>query len=113
MWIIYGIHNCDTVKKARSWLNDRQIKHRFHDFRADGLDPELLQGFIDILGMDVVLNRRSTSWRQLSIEQQQASDHRILIQLMQNTPTLIKRPILDTGKNLIAGFSPDDYQKML
>lgn len=109
MLVVYGIKNCDSVKKARSWLDARKIDYRFHDYRVDGLDVALLQGFIDALGVDAVLNQRSTSWRQLDDEQKRDLSPDKALQLMLAVPTLIKRPILDNGKQLIVGFSPDLY----
>jgi Spx/MgsR family transcriptional regulator len=109
MIVVYGIKNCDSVKKARSWLETRHIEYRFHDYRSDGLDAALLQSFIDRLGLDTVLNQRSISWRQLSAEQKQDLHAEKALQLMLATPALIKRPIVDTGDTLIAGFNPELY----
>jgi arsenate reductase (glutaredoxin) len=109
MRVVYGIKNCDSVKKARSYLEARQVAYRFHDYRVDGLDAALLQGFIDALGVDAVLNQRSTSWRQLDDEQKRDLSPDKALQLMLAVPTLIKRPILDNGGQLIVGFSPDLY----
>jgi chromate reductase, NAD(P)H dehydrogenase (quinone) len=110
---LYGIKNCDSVKKARSWLDQNGIAYRFHDFRTDGLTPELLQHFADGLDWNKVLNRSSTSWRQLSTEQQADLTSEKALQLMLATPTLIKRPVLDTGDKLILGFKAENYQTEL
>lgn len=107
MLVVYGIKNCDSVKKARSWLEARQIDYRFHDYRVDGLDAALLQGFIDVLGVDAVLNQRSTSWRQLDDAQKQDLMPEKALQLMVAVPTLVKRPILNLNGRLSVGFSPD------
>ncbi|WP_446808676.1 ArsC family reductase [Methylomonas sp. 2BW1-5-20] len=109
MIVVYGIKNCDSVKKARTWLEARQIAYRFHDYRVDGLDAALLQGFVDALGVDAVLNQRSTSWRQLDDAQKSDLTPDKAVQLMLAVPTLIKRPILDNGQQLIVGFNPDQY----
>lgn len=109
MIVVYGIKNCDSVKKARAWLEARQIDYRFHDYRIDGLDAALLQGFIDRLGVEAVLNQRSTSWRQLDDAQKNDISPAKALQLMLAVPTLIKRPILDNGQQLIVGFNPDQY----
>ncbi|QSB01852.1 ArsC family reductase [Methylomonas sp. EFPC1] len=109
MLVMYGIKNCDSVKKARTWLEARQIAYRFHDYRIDGLDAALLQRFVDALGLDVVLNQRSTSWRQLDDAQKADLTPDKAVQLMLAVPTLIKRPILDDGEQLIVGFNPDQY----
>ncbi len=105
MHTLYGIKNCDTVKKARNWLDQNGIVYRFHDFRTDGLTPDLLQHFAEHLDWSKLLNRSSTSWRQLSAEQQSDLTLEKAMQLMLITPTLIKRPILDAGDQLILGFS--------
>lgn len=111
--IVYGIKNCDSIKKARAWLDHKQIDYRFHDYRTDGLEPALLQQFVDKLGVDAVLNRRSTSWRQLSDQQKQDLSPEKALQLMLTTPTLIKRPIISIDDQVIAGFNPDQYSAIL
>lgn len=115
MTTLYGIKNCDTVKKARAWLDQNGVAYRFHDFRADGLTAELLQDFVERTDWSKLLNRSSTSWRQLSPEQQSDLDQAKAVQLMLATPTLIKRPVLDTGDKLIIGFSAKDggYPQLL
>lgn len=110
---LYGIKNCDTVKKARNWLDQNNIAYQFHDFRTDGLTPELLQHFADHLDWNQLLNRSSTSWRQLSTEQQSDLTLDNAMQLMLTTPTLIKRPILESGDLLILGFKAENYQAKL
>ncbi|MDT4288995.1 ArsC family reductase [Methylomonas sp. MO1] len=109
MIVVYGIKNCDSVKKARTWLEARHIAYRFHDYRVDGLEAALLQSFVDALGVDAVLNQRSTSWRQLDDAQKSDLTPNKAVQLMLAVPTLIKRPILDDGQQLIVGFNPDQY----
>ena len=104
-YTLYGIKNCDTVKKARHWLDQNGIIYRFHDFKIDGLTPELLQYFADNLDWGKLLNRNSASWRGLSREQQSDLTPRKAMQLMLSVPTLVKRPILDTGDKLILGFA--------
>lgn len=109
MKVLYGIKNCDTVKKARALLDSRRIEYRFHDYRVDGLEPALLQKFVDALGVDAVLNQRSTSWRQLDDEQKRDLTPETAVQLMLAVPTLIKRPILDDGRQILVGFNPEQY----
>ena len=113
MYTLYGIKNCDTVKKARLWLDQNGIAYRFHDFRSDGLTPAQLNDFAARTDWNMLLNRSSTSWRQLSIGQQSDLTLEKALSLMLNTPTLIKRPILDTGEKLIVGYKPDHYQTEL
>lgn len=105
--VVYGIKNCDSVKKARSWLEAQQLEYRFHDFRVDGLDAALLQRFIDTLGVDAILNQRSASWRQLDDSQKRDLSPDQARQLLLAIPTLIKRPIIDTGEKLLVGFNPE------
>jgi len=113
MHTLYGIKNCDTVKKARLWLDQNGIAYQFHDFRADGLKLAQLNDFATRVDWNTLLNRSSTSWRQLSAAQQSDLTLEKAIALMLNTPTLIKRPILDTGDKLIVGYKPDHYQTEL
>jgi arsenate reductase (glutaredoxin) len=113
MYTLYGIKNCDTVKKARSWLEQRHIAYRFHDYRVDGLDRELLLRFEQALGWETLLNRKGTTWRQLLPEQQNGIDRDAALELMLARPALIKRPILQGGDTLLIGFKPELYQQEL
>jgi len=106
---LYGIKNCDTVKKAQKWLHGHHIAYEFHDYRNDGLTLAQLQEFAAQLGWTTLLNRSSTSWRQLDVSQQTNIDSEKALQLMLDTPTLIKRPILATGSQFIIGFKADQY----
>ena len=110
MHTLYGIKNCDTVKKARLWLDQNGIAYQFHDFRADGLTLAQISDFATRVDWNTLLNRSSTSWRQLRAEQQSDLTLEKAIALMLKTPTLIKRPILDTGDKLIIGFKAENYQ---
>lgn len=110
---LYGIKNCDTVKKARRWLDEQQVPYRFHDYRSDGFDADLLQRFIDRLGWQPLLNTRGTTWRKLSDQQRAEADNaRSAAALMLNQPAVIKRPLLQAADGrLLLGFSPQDYQQ--
>ncbi|MDP2902435.1 MAG: arsenate reductase [Methylovulum sp.] len=108
MYTLYGIRNCDTVKKVRLWLDQNGITYRFHDFRSDGLTLGLLEDFVARSDWNILLNRNSTSWRQLGADQKADLTGQKAIELMLNTPTLIKRPILDTGDQLVIGFIARD-----
>jgi Spx/MgsR family transcriptional regulator len=110
---LYGIKNCDTVKKARHWLKQHELPYEFHDYRVDGLDLALLQRFEAELGWEVMLNKRSTSWRQLTDEQKTQLDRNKALQLMLEIPTLIKRPILENGEHFLIGFNDKHYQTLL
>jgi len=113
MYTLYGIKNCDTVKKALKWLDQNGIEYLFHDFRVDGLTQAQLIDLTNRIDWSLLLNRSSTSWRQLSAEQQADLSLDKAITLMLSTPTLIKRPVLDTGDQLIIGFKADHYQTEL
>ncbi|MDD5321903.1 MAG: ArsC family reductase [Methylococcales bacterium] len=113
MHTLYGIKNCDSCKKARKWLEENGIAYQFHDFRTDGLTPAMLNDFAARADWNTLLNRSSTSWRQLSSEQQTGVTPEKAPQLMLNTPTLIKRPILDTDDKLVIGFKAGHYQTEL
>ncbi len=109
---LYGIKNCDTIKKARAYLEANKIQYRFHDYRVDGIDATLIQHFINQLGVDAILNQRSTSWRQLTDLQKSDLGPDKALQLLLEVPTLIKRPILDCGEQLLVGFSPELYAQL-
>jgi Spx/MgsR family transcriptional regulator len=113
MTTLYGIKNCDTCKKARLWLEQNHVAFQFHEYRTDGLSEELLNRFANQLGWSTMLNRSSTSWRQLSPEQQADLTEAKALQLMLAFPTLIKRPILDAGGRLIIGFKSGAYETEL
>ena len=112
MFTLYGIKNCDTVKKARQWLDSHGIAYRFHDFRVDGLTAAQLDDFVARSDWQTLLNRNSTSWRQLTAAQQTDLDQHRACALMLEFPTLIKRPVLDTGAQLMIGFKADLYQAL-
>ena len=113
MLTLYGIKACDTVKKARRWLDQNSVAYQFHDFRVDGLTSEQLQDFAERVDWNTLLNRSSTSWRQLSDEQRAYINLETALSLMLITPTLIKRPLLDTGNKLIVGFKEASYSTEL
>jgi Spx/MgsR family transcriptional regulator len=110
---LYGIKNCDTVRKARRWLSDQHIAFNFHDFRSDGLDIELLNQWIDELGWEVLLNKRSTTWRNVPQEIKKTIDQSSATTIMLENPTVIKRPILDIESKRIVGFSDATYRPIL
>lgn len=112
MLTMYGIKNCDTIKKARQWLNDHQREYRFHDFRVDSLDAALLQSWVKELGWETLLNKRGTTWRQLPENVRDNINETSAISLMLENPAIIKRPIIDNGKKRFVGFSAEDYSKV-
>jgi Spx/MgsR family transcriptional regulator len=113
MATLYGIKNCDTVKKARVWLEKNAVDYHFHDYKVDHITPELLSRFAEKLGWEVLLNKRSSTWRKLSEAKKTDLNADTALQLLLNYPTLIKRPILETGETFIIGFNADEYQRIL
>ena len=109
---LYGIKNCDTVKKARTWLEQQGVNYEFHDFRVDGLTAAQVQGWIAELGLDTLVNKRSTTWKELSDSQKDSFNSETAVQIIVDNPTLIKRPLLDTGALRQVGFNDADYQKL-
>ena len=109
---LYGIKNCDTVKKARKWLEENSIEHTFHDVRADGLDEKKLDHWLQTAGWETVLNKRGTTWRKLDADtQQQVNEHNVSELLLEH-PAMIKRPVLDVDGNITIGFKADNYQEI-
>lgn len=109
MMTLYGIKNCDTVKKALAWLSQQGIDHRFHDFRKDGLDEKMLRAWVKELGWEALLNRRGTTWRGLPENVKEHLDDARAIALMIAHPAIIKRPVLDLGASRHVGFSAEEY----
>ncbi|PHS68564.1 MAG: ArsC family reductase [Methylophaga sp.] len=107
--ILYGIKNCDTVKKARRWCDANGVDFQFHDFRVDGLDETTILGWLTSVSWEVLLNKRSTSWKQLDDPRKEQLDQNIAVELMLANPTLIKRPVLSDGKSCMVGFKETDY----
>lgn len=108
--IMYGIPNCDTIKKAQKWLNDNNIPFTFHNYRKDGLDAALLTSLYEVVNWDILLNKRSTSYRALTEAQKENLNENTVSDLFIASPTLIKRPlIIHHGKPLV-GFNQTNYQ---
>ena len=112
MTILYGISNCDSVKKARRWLDTQQINYRFSDFRKDGLDSDQVSLWLRELGWEALINRRSTTWKALDEQDRQALSTAAAADLITQHPTLIKRPLLQHNGQLTAGFKQADYEKI-
>lgn len=111
MLTVYGIKQCDTVRKALKWLDQEGVEHHFHDFRSDGLPAELLQTWLISDFSDKLVNRRSTTWRQLS-ETQRQSEGEALLNLLLQFPTLIKRPVFVKEQIVAIGFNPKELQAL-
>jgi len=108
--ILYGISNCDSVKKAKNWLEKEKIAYSFHDFRKDGLDAAMINGWLRTIAWDKILNKRSTSWRNLDAAVQQTVDENNVVKLLLENPTLIKRPVMNVNDIITIGFNSDTYQ---
>ena len=103
MITLYGIPNCDTCRKARKWLDGKGIAHAFHDFRKDGLARETVEAWTAELGLEVLVNRRGTTWRKLSDDEKARLDSAPADLLVEN-PTLLKRPVIDLRERRLVGF---------
>jgi len=106
---IYGIKNCDTMKKARTWLEGRGVDYAFHDYKASGIDRGHLDAWAKAVGWEVLLNRAGTTFKNLPEADKQGIDQDKAIALMMAQPSMIKRPVLDLGDKLLVGFKPDQY----
>ncbi|MFP3874022.1 MAG: ArsC family reductase [Thiohalophilus sp.] len=107
---LYGIKNCDTVKKARKWLDDRDVSYTFVDLKQTTPGKSQLQRWCKAVGWETVLNRRGLTWRQLDETQKQNINASRAIELMHEQPMLIKRPIIEQGDTILVGFKEADYQ---
>lgn len=110
--IIYGIKNCDTMKKAIKWLTNENHGFRFHDYRKDGIDQAMVSDFINALGLDAVLNKRGTTYRNLSDEQKAAITEQNAAEFLAAHEAMIKRPILIHNGEYAIGFSAAQYQAL-
>jgi arsenate reductase len=108
---VYGLKNCDTVKKARAWLDAHEIAHDFYDYRAEGLPPALLKSWIAKAGWEALFNRASTTFKDLPEKDKAKLDEKSAIALMLAHPAIIKRPVLEHGAGLLVGFKPAVYEQ--
>lgn len=110
---LYGIPNCDTVRKARAWLNAHGVSHEFHDFKKAGVSAALVSGWVGSVGWELLVNRKGTTWRGLpEARKSNASDATAAIALMLEMPSVIKRPVLAVGNQLHVGFDETRYQSL-
>lgn len=109
MTTLYGIKNCDTVKKARKWLENAGVDYQFHDFREDGLTKKQVEAWVKELGWETLVNKRSTSWKALDADARASMNAATAVAAIMAQPTLIKRPLLDTDKTRHTGFSAAQY----
>jgi len=109
---MYGIPNCDTIKKARKWLEAQGIDYEFHDYKKEGVDEAKLHSWVKEVGWEILLNRRGMMWRKVPQEVKDVIDEESAIQLMLETPSIIKRPVLDTGDKRHVGFKEQEYEAL-
>lgn len=107
--VLYGIKNCDTVRKARRWLDANGVDFQFHDFRTDGLDETTINAWLKTVSWEVLLNKRGTTWRKLEDPRKEQLDRATAIELMLANPTLIKRPVLSDNADCMVGFKEAEY----
>ena len=110
---IYGIKNCDTMKKAFVWLDTHGVTYSFHDYKKEGIDKARLERWSKALGWEKLLNRAGTTFRKLPDAEKEGLNAGRAIALMQAQPSMIKRPVLDVGGTILAGFDPDAYKMAL
>ena len=108
---IYGIKNCDTMKRARTWLDDHGVKYAFHDYKAVGIDKRRLETWAKEIGWETLLNRAGTTFRKLPDKDRDNVTEKQAIALMLQQPSMIKRPVLDVNGKLVVGFKPEIYAK--
>lgn len=111
MITIYGIKNCDTMKKARAWLDQRGLSYVFHDYKAAGIDAARLKRWAGEVGWETLLNRAGTTFRKLPDDEKAGLDEGRALALMQVQPSMIKRPVLDVDGRLTVGFKPEVYER--
>lgn len=109
---IYGIRNCDTMKKTFSWLKENNIEYEFHDYKKAGIDKAVLLDWISAVGWETLLNRRGMMWRKVPQKIKDSIDENSAITLMLDTPSIIKRPVLRAGNRIEVGFNPERYAEI-
>ena len=109
---IYGIKNCDTMKKARAWLEGHKVAYEFHDYKSAGIERGVLEGWARKVGWEVLLNRAGTTFRKLTDADKQGLTEKKALALMLAQPSMIKRPVLEVGGRLLVGFKPAEYAKV-
>jgi arsenate reductase len=112
-YVLYGIKACDTMKKARTWLDEHKVEYAFHDYKSAGIDRASLEKWCNEHGWETILNRAGTTFRKLDDVQKADLDHDKAIDLMLAQPSMIKRPVLELGGKTLVGFKPDNYQAAL
>ena len=109
--VIYGIKNCDTMKKARAWLDRRGVEYAFHDYKTQGIERRKLEAWAKEAGWETLLNRAGTTFRKLPEKEREGITEKKAIALMLAQPSMIRRPVLEAGSRLLVGFKPEIYEK--
>lgn len=109
---MYGIPNCDTIKKAKKWLDSQDLSYEFHNYKKDGIDKSLLKQWVKAVGWETLLNKRGTTWRKLDDSVKHGVNEASAIEIMIEQPSIIKRPVLVAGDTIIVGFNESDYQEL-
>lgn len=112
MITLYGIPNCDTMKKARKWLEANGVDYAFHDYKKSGVPEKALKGWVKQAGWETLLNRRGTTWRKLDEATRENIDEASAVKIMLENASIIKRPVLISGETLIVGFDADRYAEL-
>jgi arsenate reductase len=112
MTTLYGIPNCDTMKKARKWLADNGVEYEFHDYKKLGIEKKKLDAWIKAVGWETLLNRRGMMWRKVPDDVKASIDEKSAIGLMLETPSIIKRPVLEANGKVTVGFKADTYEEL-
>ena len=112
MTTLYGIPNCDTMKKARKWLADNGVEYAFHDYKKLGIEKKKLAEWIKAVGWETLLNRRGMMWRKVPDDVKASIDEKSAIRLMLETPSIIKRPVLEAKGKVTVGFKPETYEQL-
>ncbi|MBL8473526.1 MAG: ArsC family reductase [Rhodocyclaceae bacterium] len=112
MLTIYGIKNCDTMKKAMAWLDQHGIEYQFHDYKKSGVPLQRLQAWLARAGWETLVNRRGPTFRKLPPERQNIADAAAAVALLEQFPSAIKRPVIEAGTELLVGYDPDEYTRV-
>ena len=113
MTTLYGIPNCDTIKKARKWLDDKNVAYEFHDYKKAGIDRKTLENWCKEFGYETLINKRGTTWRKLDDQLKNNINETSAIKIMQENTSVIKRPVLISDHTKIVGFNEADYKSLL
>jgi arsenate reductase len=112
MTVIYGIKNCDTMKKAFAWLEAHKVDYQFHDYKKDGIAKDQLEKWVRVAGWETLLNRAGATFRKLPDKDKEGLTEKKAIALMLAQPSMIKRPVIEKGAKLLVGFKPEDYARV-